>query len=169
MRTYVVVDVEANGPIPGDFSMTSLGATIADDALDKTFKINIKPISPKSDPGRKQFIDSKDAVDAKEAMIRFNEWLKQNTQGKIVFISDNNGFDWMFVCWYFWHFLNENPFGFNSYNMTSIYKGTKMDLSANLEELRERRLTHDSGEDSKDNAEIYLKIIARMRKDEQER
>ena len=37
-----MVDIEANGPIPGDYSMTSLGAVIVDDKLDKAFKINIK-------------------------------------------------------------------------------------------------------------------------------
>lgn len=92
-------------------------------------------------------------------MIKFNEWLKNNTQGKIVFVSDNNGFDWMFVCWYFWHFLNENPFGYNSYNMTSMYKGQKMDMSKNLDELRTRKLTHNAKDDAIDNAKIFLKII----------
>ncbi len=159
MKTYVVVDIEANGPIPGDYSMTSLGATIVEPELTKTFKVNIKPISDKFDPQRKQFVDTENAIEAKSAMIKFKEWLSTNTKGKIVFVSDNNGFDWMFVCWYFWHFLNENPFGFNSYNLSSMYKGLKNDISVNLDELRTKKLSHDAGEDSKDNAEIFLKLI----------
>jgi len=30
---------------------------------------------------------------------------------RLLFISDNDGFDWQFVNWYFWHFLGQNPFG----------------------------------------------------------
>ena len=96
-----MVDIEANGPIPGDYSMTSFGAIIVDEQFDKTFKVNIKPISKRIDKNRRQFVDSKDAVDAREAMQRFKDWILENASGKPVFISDNNGFDWMFVCWYF--------------------------------------------------------------------
>jgi len=81
MKTYIMVDIEANGPIPGDYSMTSLGAVIVDDKLDKAFKINIKPISEKFDPDRRQFIDEKDVVDAKEAMQKFKGWILKNSLG----------------------------------------------------------------------------------------
>ena len=57
MKTYIMVDIEANGPIPGDYSMTSLGAVIVDEKLDNLFKMNLKPISEKFDPNRRQFID----------------------------------------------------------------------------------------------------------------
>jgi len=35
--SYVVVDVESDGPIPAEFSMVCFGAVIFDDLLDKTF------------------------------------------------------------------------------------------------------------------------------------
>lgn len=44
MKTYILVDVETNGPIPGDYSMTPIGATIVDKSLVKTFYVNITPI-----------------------------------------------------------------------------------------------------------------------------
>lgn len=158
MKTYIMVDVETNGPIPGDYSMTSLGAVVVDEKLDKTFKINIKPISKKFDPNRRVFVEEKDAVDAKEAMQKFKEWILKNSSGEPVFVSDNNGFDWMFVCWYFWHFLGENPFGYSSQNLNSLNKGLNKDLNAKLDVLRERNLTHDALEDAKDNAKIFLKL-----------
>jgi hypothetical protein len=34
---YVMVDVEADGPIPGDYSMLCFGAVIVEPALDRTF------------------------------------------------------------------------------------------------------------------------------------
>ena len=153
-----MIDIEANGPIPGDYSMTSLGAVIVDDKLDKFFKINIKPISEKFDPDRRQFVDEKDAVDAKKAMQKFKSWILKNSIGTPVFISDNNGFDWMFVCWYFWHFLGENPFGYNSQNLNSLYKGLKKDLYVKLDFLREINLTHDALEDARYNAKNFHKL-----------
>jgi len=158
MKTYIMVDIEANGPIPGDYSITSLGAVIIDDKLDKTFSINIKPISSKIDPDRIKFVNQENAVEALFAMKKFNDWIIKNSEGSPVFISDNNGYDWMFVCWYFWHFLGENPFGYNSVNLNSLNKGLKKDLNAKLEVLRDRNLTHDALNDAVDNGKIFQKL-----------
>ena len=154
-----MVDIEANGPIPGDYSMTSLGAAVIDDKLDKSFGVNIKPISKKFDPNRTQFVDSENAVDAKEAMFMFKEWLEEVKEDKIVFVSDNNGFDWMFVCWYFWHFLDENPFGYYSENMQSLYRGLTKNMKSKITDIRERELLHKAEDDAKDNAKIYLSLL----------
>lgn len=40
-----MVDVEADGPIPGDFSMISFGAVLVDDKLDTTFYGKLRPVS----------------------------------------------------------------------------------------------------------------------------
>lgn len=157
-----MVDIEANGPIPGDYSMTSLGAVIVDEKLDKTFKVNLKPISTRVDSNRKQFVNQKEALNAKEAMQKFKEWILKHVSGTPVFISDNNGFDWMFVCWYFWHFLGENPLGYNSQNLNSINRGLNKDLNKKLDLLRERELTHDALEDAKDNAKIFMKLMKKF-------
>lgn len=158
MKTYIMVDIESNGPIPGDYSMTSLGVVIVDEILDKTFKVNIKPISEKYDPARRNFADEKDAMGAKEAMQKFKEWLGRNVSDTPVLVSDNNGFDWMFVCWYFWHFLGENPLGYSSQNISSLYKGLKKDLNIKIDSLRKRTLVHDALEDAIDNAKIFLEL-----------
>ncbi|HKD36799.1 MAG TPA: hypothetical protein VKB78_08355 [Pirellulales bacterium] len=42
-----MVDVEADGPIPGDYSMVSFGAIVVEPALDKAFYGKLKPISEK--------------------------------------------------------------------------------------------------------------------------
>jgi hypothetical protein len=34
------------------------------------------------------------------------ESLKETGKDRPIFISDNNGFDWMFICWYFHHFID---------------------------------------------------------------
>ena len=42
---YVMVDVESDGPIPGDYSMIALGAVLVDPTLAKRFSGRLKPIS----------------------------------------------------------------------------------------------------------------------------
>src|SRR5260370_24545797 len=45
--TYVMVDVESDGPIPGDYSMVCFGAVVVDENLDRTFYARLSPISEK--------------------------------------------------------------------------------------------------------------------------
>ena len=54
-----------------------------------------------------------------------------------VFVSENNGFDWQFINWYFHHFTGANPFGFSSTNLGSLYKGLVRDTSKNFNHLQE--------------------------------
>jgi hypothetical protein len=139
--------------------MTQLGAVIVDSKLDKSFKINIQPISEKFDFDRIEPTHLVNAVDAKIAMQNFKSWIDENASDKPIFVSDNNGYDWMFVCWYFWHFLNENPFGYNSTNLNSFYKGVMNNLDTNIHDLQTRALTHDALEDAIDNAKVMQKLI----------
>ena len=48
---YVMVDIESDGPIPGDYSMVCFGAVIVEAALRRTFYGKLKPISDKWIPG----------------------------------------------------------------------------------------------------------------------
>ena len=85
--------IEADGPIPGDYSMACFGAIVVEPSLDRTFYGRLKPI------------------------------------------SDNNGFDWQFINWYFHHFLGKNPFGHSSTNLGSLYKGVVRDMFASFKRL----------------------------------
>jgi hypothetical protein len=75
-----------------------------------------------------------------------------------MFISDNNGFDWMFVCWYFHHFTGKNPFGHSSQNLGSLYKGLVKDAFASFKQLRRTKHTHDPVDDARGNAEALLQL-----------
>ena len=75
-----------------------------------------------------------------------------------MFISDNNGFDWQFINWYFHHFLGQNPFGHSSTNLGSLYKGVVKDTFANFKHLRRTKHTHDPVDDARGNAEALLQI-----------
>ena len=94
----------------------------------------------------------------KQVMAEFRAWLKESSKGKPMFISDNNGFDWQFINWYFHHFLGENPFGFSSTNLGSLYKGMRKDVFQNFKHLRKTAHTHHPVDDAKGNAEALVRM-----------
>jgi 3' exoribonuclease, RNase T-like len=166
---YIMVDIESDGPIPGDYSMISFGAVLVDAKLDQTFYGKLKPISDNFKPealsvsghSREETMTFEDPI---IEMTKFKDWIKEVCNDKPIFISDNNGFDWMFVCWYFHHFLGENPFGYSSQNMGSLYKGLVQDTTKNFKHLRKTKHTHNPVDDAIGNAEalIYMKKTMKL-------
>ncbi len=161
--TYIMVDIEADGPIPGDYSMVSFGAVVVEPSLERTFYGRLRPISEKWVPealavsgfGREETL----AFDDPPAVMRqFADWVREVRRGQPIFISDNNGFDWQFINWYFHHFLGENPFGHSSTNLGSLYKGLVKDMRQNFKHLRRTRHTHNPVDDARGNAEALLQI-----------
>ena len=158
---YVMVDIESDGPIPGDYSMVCFGAVIVEPELKRTFYGRLKPISEKFIPealavsgfSREECLEFDDP---KTVMQEFNDWLKANCKGRFMFVSDNNGFDWQFINWYFHHFLGQNPFGHSSTNLGSLYKGLVKDMRKNFKHLRKTKHTHHPIEDARGNAEAFL-------------
>lgn len=156
-----MVDVESDGPIPGDYSMISFGAVIVDQDLDKTFYGQLKPISEKWIPEalavsgltRAEILEFDEP---KIVMENFSEWLNENCKNQPLFFSDNNGFDWQFINWYFIHYLEKNPFGFSSTNLGSLYKGLVKDTFKNFKHLRKTKHTHNPVDDAMGNAEALL-------------
>jgi hypothetical protein len=141
--------------------MISFGAVLVDEQLDKTFYGKLKPISEK-------FIPEALAVSghSREETLQFDvprkvtsdfaDWIKINSKDRPIFISDNNGFDWMFICWYFHHFIGKNPFGYSSQNLGSLYKGIVKDTFKTFKHLRKTKHTHNPVDDAKGNAEALL-------------
>jgi len=165
-QLYICVDVEADGPIPGDYSMIWFGAVIVKPGLNKTFEGKLKPISANYKPdalavsglsreGTLQFADP--AV----VMRQFIQWVKDNTPegNRPVFVSDNNGFDWMFMCWYMWHFANENPFGHSSASINWLYKGITKSFFKSFKFMRQTVHDHNPVNDAKGNAEAFMRIM----------
>ena len=160
---YFMTDIESDGPIPGDYSMISFGAVLVDADLDKTFYGRLRPISDNFIPEALAVSGHSRAEtltfdEPAEVMTDFANWIKENTTGRPIFISDNNGFDWMFVCWYFWHFTGSNPFGHSSQNLGSLYKGLVKDAFKNFKHLRKTAHTHHPVDDAKGNAEALLQM-----------
>lgn len=162
---YVMVDVEADGRIPGDHSMICFGAVLVKEGFDKVFYGRLKPISEKWIPEALAVsgLTREETLrfdDPKVVMENFSQWIKENTKGRALFVSDNNGFDWQFINWYFWHFTGANPFGHSSTNLGSLYKGMVKDTSQNFKHLRKTKHTHNPLDDARGNAEALLAMKA---------
>lgn len=161
--SYIMVDVEADGPIPGDYSMICFGAIVVELELERTFYGRLKPISDKWIPealqvsgfSREETLTFDDPL---TVMQDFAAWVKDNSDGQPIFISDNNGFDYQFINWYYHHFLGKNPFGHSSANLGWLYKGIVRDTFTNFKHLRKTKHTHHPVDDARGNAEALLQI-----------
>ncbi|QDU57429.1 3'-5' exonuclease [Aeoliella mucimassa] len=165
--SYFMVDVEADGPIPGDYSLVSFGAVLVNQRLDTTFYGRCKPISEKWIPAALEVSghtrEQTEAFDDPQTVFQqFGEWITQHSNGRPFFVSDNNGFDWQFINWYFHHFLGNNPFGHSSTNLGSLYKGLEKDAFVNFKHLRQTTHTHHPVDDAKGNAEALLHMKQSM-------
>ncbi|TWT39477.1 3'-5' exonuclease family protein [Blastopirellula retiformator] len=165
--SYYMIDVEADGPIPGDYSMVCLGAVLVKPGLEQTFYSQLRPISDKWIPqalavsgfSREETLAF---PTAETEMQRLAAWIGETTNGQPMFISDNNGFDWQFVNWYFHHLVGKNPFGHSSSNLGSLYKGMQKDCFVNFKRLRKTKHTHHPVDDAKGNAEALLHMKTEM-------
>ena len=162
-----MVDVESDGPIPGDYSMICFGAVVVEPAFSKTFYGTLKPISEKWNPEAlaiSGFSRSQTLAFEEPSIVmdRFAVWLTENCPSRPMFISDNNGYDWQFINWYFHHFTGTNPFGFSSTNLSSLYKGMVKDTSKNFKHLRKTAHTHHPVDDAIGNAEAFLHMIQEL-------
>jgi hypothetical protein len=159
-----VVDVEADGPIPGKYSMVSFGAVLVEPGLGRTFYGRTRPISD-------EFLPEALAVshttrdehlrydEPGEVMAAFERWVQGTTRGKPVLFSDNVVFDWGFVNWYFHTYLGRNPFGWSARRIGDLYCGMVKDAHAGWKHLRETQHDHHPVNDAKGNAEVLLKLV----------
>ena len=170
---YVSVDIEASGPIPGEYSILSVGACEVGD-IEKNFYTEIQPIS-------ERFVGEaldvcgfsleelkKTGTDPHDAMGRFAEWIKWLADGrKPVFVAYGLGFDWPFVNYYFIRFAAENPFNISGIDIKSVWLGktkcswqktSKTDIKRALGVQLEH--THNALDDAKEQAVVFEKILA---------
>lgn len=161
--SFIVVDVESDGQAPGINSMVCFGAVIVEPSLTKTFYGKTKPISDIWNPeslaisgfSREDHLTFDDPI---EVMTEFAEWIKVNSKNKPVLISDNNGYDFAFINYYFHRFYGSNPFGWTSRRIGDLYCGMKKDSSASWKHLRKTKHDHNPVNDAMSNAEAILEM-----------
>jgi len=127
---FVSVDVEAAGPIPGEYSLLSIGACVAYQPT-QTFSCELQPINSNAVPealavsGHSLKGLEERGLPPANAMTAFSDWLSTlgSPRQSLVFVGLNAPFDWSFINYYFHRFLGKNPFGFSALDIKALYMG----------------------------------------------
>lgn len=176
-EVYICVDVETAGPVPGDYSLLSIGACTIYEPQ-HTFYIELKPIN-KNVSEEAASVNNLSlehlmivGVKHKEALTRFEEWLIDQAAPKqqLLFVAFNAAFDWMFVNYYFYHYLGHNPFGHTAIDIKAYYMGmagvpwSQTSWRFISPKYRtEHNLTHHALQDALDQAEMFKKMLEEIR------
>lgn len=171
-ETFISVDIETSGPIPGEYSMLSIGAClVADETI--TFESFIYPTTNNYDPEaiRATGITLTDArikgVSPENAMSLFYDWVQCIAKDTTpVFVGFNSPFDWSFVNYYLHKYLGKNPFGFTALDIKSMYFGK---IGSTWNETRSSAISkhvgipqvggHNALQDAKYQAKLFQSIL----------
>jgi len=161
--SYIVCDVESDGKLLGENSMVCFGAVIVEQSLTKTFYGKTKPISRFYDPEALAISgfsrEEHETFDEPEQVMKeFTKWILENSKGRSILISDNNGYDFSWINWYMIKYTGTNPFGWTSRRIGDLYCGMVNDSHAKWKHLRKTKHTHDPLDDAMGNAEALLEM-----------
>ncbi|MEU5163430.1 exonuclease [Streptomyces sp. NPDC020875] len=174
---YVAVDVEADGPIPGPYSMLSLGMSVVG-RPELAFYTELRPISDEVVPealavsglDRDRLLREAPAPEA--AMARAARWVDGlRKTGRPVFLAAPAVWDGMFVHWYFVRFTGASPFGATGagIDLRSYWMGLtgaewrrshKSTIKA-ATGLKGLPHTHHAGEDAAELAAVFDAVLRR--------
>lgn len=182
---YISGDIEADGPIPGRFSMLSFGLAVAGrfdgrsfsacDPTSRTFYRELRPISERYEPAalevgkldRQALLETGDEPAA--AMTEAADWVRETVGAdRPVLVGFPAPFDWMFLYWYFVAFSNTgSPFDFSAcLDMKTIFqqKAKVVTARAGLDDLPEflrsnRPHTHNALDDAVEQADIFARLF----------
>jgi DNA polymerase III epsilon subunit-like protein len=169
---YFSVDIESSGPIPGKYSMLSLGACVVGNR-DETFYVELKPISKDFVPDAIKVSGfdlsrlEREGQPPEKAMKAFRAWvIKAAGNDKAIFVGFNACYDWQFVNWYLESFTGGNPFGFGGIDIKSYFMGlsgekwSKTTSSQLPQEFQpDEPQTHNALDDARAQASIFLKLL----------
>ena len=181
---YISADVEADGPIPGRYSMLSFGLAVAGrfdgatftptDPAAATFYRELRPVSEEFDPsavavsGLDRAHLAAEGADPATAMGEAAAWVTEQAGGdRPVMVGYPIVFDWMFMHWYFVRYIGRSPFGFSgALDMKTIYqqkarlpldRAGRDDLPPALRSSRAH--THNACDDAIEQAEIFARLF----------
>lgn len=176
-EVYICVDVETAGPIPGEYSLLSIGACTLDDPP-STFYIELKPINEQNTPEAARVHQlsltrlMSEGIDPAQAMLQFEAWLKSQAvpDQPPVFVAFNAPFDWMFINYFFIRYLGRNPFGHAALDIKALYMGmagvpwSKTSwryIDPNY--VEKKNLSHHALQDALDQAILFKKLLANLK------
>jgi DNA polymerase III epsilon subunit-like protein len=171
---YVSVDVETSGPIPGEFSLLSIGACLVDDPT-KSIYLELQPTGNTHDAealavsGLDLDKLAREGIAPDMAMQKLEDWLifSCSPGQKIIFVGLNAPFDWSFINYYFHKYLGRNPFGFTALDMKAYFMGLSgccwKDTKSSQMTAMLKPCTapnHNALEDARFQAELFALMLA---------
>jgi hypothetical protein len=167
---YFTLDVEADGPCAGLYSMVSF-AVVPTDAPDQAFYSTLAPIGERWQPDslaisgftREQQLAFEPAD---RVMARFQAWATSQLapDQRAQLVSDNPGFDLGFLTYYCEWAGFANPFGHSCRRIGDLFAGWKGNVRATRDWQRWKRTphTHCALDDAKGVAEAWLVLLDRI-------
>lgn len=128
---YISTDVEADGPIPGQNSLLSIGSAAysRDKVLLSTFEANLETLPGASaDPATEHWWKTQPEAWAycrsnlqspEVAMKNYVSWI-ESLSGKPVFVGYPVAYDFMFVYWYLMKFVGRSPFSHSALDIKTL-------------------------------------------------
>jgi hypothetical protein len=158
MKNLIFVDCEATGPCPGLGELTEFGAV--DFTSRTTFHGVLADSEPSADnPAQSEITGTR--YDPVEVFNRFEVWLKEVTDGRAVFVSDNPAYDFQWINYGFHHALGRNPFGHSGRRISDFYAGLMGDFakSQGWKRLRVTEHDHNPVNDAMGNVEAFERLL----------
>lgn len=175
---YVSTDIETDGPIPGPFSLLSLGAAAyrRDKTLVDTFAANLECLpGATQDPETMEWWESHPQAWAaarerpqppEQVMFDYARWVSA-LPGKPVFVAYPAGFDFTFVYWYLMRFVGTSPFSCAALDIRSFAMGL---MGVEYRQTRRRHLpeawsdglshTHVALDDALEQGALFCNMLA---------
>ena len=182
---YVSTDVETDGPIPGPYSMLSIGcaAYLPDKTLVSTFSVNLDTLpGTTGHPRTMAWWDTqkeawaahrKNCVTPEKGMADCLAWLK-TLPGLPVFVGFPVTFDFMFVQWYLFKFTGSSPFRHSGIDLRTLGMAlTNSNWQRTTKEFLPRRWwdplphTHVALDDALEQGAIFCNMLAELKSNHQ--
>ncbi|MBI3409570.1 MAG: exonuclease [Planctomycetes bacterium] len=179
---YVSTDIEADGPIPGPYSMLSFASAAfhSDKTLAGTFEANLTLLpGAESDPKTMEWWRGQPEAwaacrsnprDPAEVMPEYVRWLR-SLPGKPVFVAYPAAYDFMFVYWYLIRFAGESPFSHSALDIKTFAMAV---LGGEYRESVKRNMppewfdklphTHVALDDAKGQGALFCNMLAARRR-----
>ena len=166
VSNFFSLDVEADGPCPGLYSMLSLGIVLVEDPR-QSFYATFRPISERYIPealAKSKFTREQTLQfePAERGIRELDAWLKSlNLQSRPIVWSDNPAFDWQFLNYYFHLVLGNNPFSTSARRIGDFYAGLQHNAreTTQWKKLRITKHTHNAEDDARGNAQALRTIF----------